>query len=216
MCRHPIAGQPGKGEPTMSLHSWLQNLRSALAPGRGRHRRRGSLRAATHRPCLEVLEARLTPSFGPAVSYPVGPDPVTVVTADFDNDGHLDLATANAGNSTVSVLFGDGQGGFGAASNFATGANPWSIAVGDFDGDGQLDLATPTNPNRRYVSLLLSNGDGTFRPPVTSYVSLEGTPIASVPPVPADFNTDGKTDLAFALAGTGATSVGVLLSNGRG
>jgi hypothetical protein len=46
----------------MSFHSWLQNLRSTLAPGRGqRHRRRrGSLRAATHRLSVEVLEDRLT------------------------------------------------------------------------------------------------------------------------------------------------------------
>jgi hypothetical protein len=48
----------------MSLHSWLHNLRSALAPGRGQrhHRRRGSLRAARHRPNLEVLEDRTLPS----------------------------------------------------------------------------------------------------------------------------------------------------------
>ena len=48
----------------MSFHSWLQNLRSALAPGRGQrhHRRRGSLRAATHRPNLEVLEDRCVPA----------------------------------------------------------------------------------------------------------------------------------------------------------
>ena len=48
----------------MSFNSWLQNLRSALAPGWGRrdHRRRGSLRAATHRPNLEVLEDRCVPA----------------------------------------------------------------------------------------------------------------------------------------------------------
>src|SRR5262249_26435719 len=52
---HSIADQPRKGELTMSFNSWLQNLRSALAPGRGQrdHKRRGSLRAATHRPNLE-------------------------------------------------------------------------------------------------------------------------------------------------------------------
>src|SRR5262249_328436 len=44
----------------MSFHSWLQNLRSALAPGRG-HRRRPR-RSVTHRPCLEVLEVRTVPS----------------------------------------------------------------------------------------------------------------------------------------------------------
>ncbi len=65
-----------------------------------------------------------------------------MVTADFNNDGHLDLATANAGDSTVSVLLGDGEGGFGAASHFAAGVGPRSLAVGDFNNDGNLDLAT--------------------------------------------------------------------------
>src|SRR5262245_55477406 len=61
---HSIADQPRKGELTMSFNSWLQNLRSALAPGRGQrdHKRRGSLRAATHRPNLEGLEDRCVPS----------------------------------------------------------------------------------------------------------------------------------------------------------
>ncbi len=44
----------------MSFHSWLQNLRSALAPGRGQRRR--PRRSATHRPRLEVLEDRTVPS----------------------------------------------------------------------------------------------------------------------------------------------------------
>jgi len=50
----------------MSFNSWLQNLRSALAPGRGQRHygRRGSLRAATPRPNLEVLEDRCLLSGG--------------------------------------------------------------------------------------------------------------------------------------------------------
>src|SRR5262245_66440759 len=48
----------------MSWHIWLQNLRSALAPGqRQRHHGRRRLhRAATHRPSLEVLEDRSVPA----------------------------------------------------------------------------------------------------------------------------------------------------------
>src|SRR5262245_53127482 len=59
-----IADQPRKGELTMSFNSWLHNLRSALTPGRGQrdHKRRGSLRAATHRPSLEALEDRCVPA----------------------------------------------------------------------------------------------------------------------------------------------------------
>src|SRR4051812_45370469 len=65
MSRHSIAEHPRKGGFTMSFHSWLQSLRSTLAPGRGRrhHRRRGSLRAGTHLPSLEVLEERCVPAF---------------------------------------------------------------------------------------------------------------------------------------------------------
>src|SRR5262245_50609292 len=136
MCRHSTADQPRMGEPTVSFPSWLRKFRSALAPGRGQrhHKGRGSLRAASHRPSLEVLEDRLTPSFGPATSFPVGPSPRAVVTADFNNDGHLDLATANTGGNTVSVLLGDGRGGFGAANHFAVGgSSPHSLAAADFN-----------------------------------------------------------------------------------
>src|SRR3954470_2332977 len=64
MSRHSTADQPGKGEPTMSFRRWLQNLRSALPPGRGQrhHSRQRSLRAATHRLKVEVLEDRCVPA----------------------------------------------------------------------------------------------------------------------------------------------------------
>src|SRR5437764_3947328 len=105
MSHHSNADQPGKGVLTMSFNSWLQNLRSALTPGRGQrdHGRRGSLRAATHRLNVEVLEDRCLLSFSPVASFPVGINPQAVVTADFNGDGRLDLATANAGDNIVSV-----------------------------------------------------------------------------------------------------------------
>src|SRR6476660_4685855 len=164
MSHHSIADQPRKGELTMSFNSWLQNLRSALAPGRGQrhHGRRGSLRAATHRPNLEVLEDRCLLSFSPAVSFPAGINPQAVVTADFNGDGRLDLATANAGDNTVSVLLGNANGTFQPAQNSATGVYPQSLAVGDFNADGKLDLATA---NTGDVSVLLGNGNGTFQAP---------------------------------------------------
>lgn len=162
----------------MSFHSWLQNLQSALTPSRGQRRgRRGSLRAATHRPNLEVLEDRLTPSFSQAASFHVGPSPQAMVAGDFNNDGHLDLATANGGNTSVSVLLGDGQGGFGAAINIDNGDTGFysynRLAVSDFDGDGRLDLAVASgceNSETYYgqVSILYGNGNGTFQVAPTS------------------------------------------------
>src|SRR4051812_25474068 len=43
---------------------------------------------------FETLEARKMLSFSPAASFAVGTDPQAVVTADFNNDGKLDLATS--------------------------------------------------------------------------------------------------------------------------
>src|SRR3954452_1349684 len=59
-----IADQQSNGELTMLFNGWLRKLRSLLAPDRmeRKHPRR-SLRAATHRPYLDVLEDRCLPSF---------------------------------------------------------------------------------------------------------------------------------------------------------
>ena len=132
----------------MSFPTCPKNHCSVLSPGGGqrRHRRPGSLRAATHRPNLEVLELRTLLSFSAPVDYAVGTNSHAVVAADFNNDGRLDLATANwdsnAGVGNVSVLLGNGNGTFQAARNYDNGSAPESIFAGDFNGDGKLDLVT--------------------------------------------------------------------------
>jgi hypothetical protein len=177
----------------MSLHSWLKNIRSALAPRRDQrwHRRRGALRAATHRPGLEVLEDRTVPSFAAPVGYAADPLPSTVVTADFNQDGRLDLAVASSGGNTINVLLGNSNGTFGAASNYATGTSPRSLAVGDFNADGKLDLVTASSDSAN-VSILLGNGDGTFAPAQSLPAPLSSPLAVAV----GDLNADGKMDLA--------------------
>ena len=79
-------------------------------------------------------------------------------SGDFNGDGKLDLAVANADSNNVSILLGTGTGSFGAATNFGVGTGPRSVAVGDFTGDGTLDLAV-ANLGSNNVSILL-NGCG--------------------------------------------------------
>ena len=74
---------------------------------------------------ISVLLGNGSGSFGSATifTFPVGTGPTSVAVGDFNKDGNPDLATANYGNSTVSVLLGNGSGGFGSATSFPVGRN---------------------------------------------------------------------------------------------
>ncbi len=186
--------------------SYSSNARPPLATVR-QARRVSARRGPVARRCLlEALEERTLLSFSPAVSYPAGTAPASVVKADFNGDGRLDLAAGTSGNS-VNILLGDGNGTFQNPQSYPSGAPTSSLAVGDFNGDGKPDLAT-AGQTINTVSILLNNGNGTFATPV-NYVGSGGTSSLAV----GDFNGDGKPDLATALT---YNSVGVLLNNGTG
>jgi hypothetical protein len=118
----------------------------------------------------------------------------------------------------VSVLLGNGDGTFQNQVTYAVGSSPVALVAGDFNGDGRTDLAVADygslddngNPiSGSSVSVLLGNGDGTFQNQVT--YAVETGPVALVA---ADFNDDGRTDLA--VANLFNSVVSVLLGNGDG
>jgi hypothetical protein len=88
------------------------------------------------------------------------------------------------------------------------GMGPRSVAVGDLNGDGKADLIA-VNSTDNTISVLLSNGDGTFRPAVTYTVGSQPNDVAI-----ADFNGDGKPDLA--VTSVNVKQISVLLGNGDG
>jgi len=90
----------------------------------------------------------------------------------------------------------------------SVGRHPTSVTAGDFNGDGNLDLAV-TNDSSNNVSVLLGNGDGTFRAAANYDVGFFPNSVTS-----GDFNGDGKPDLA--VANQGSNNVSVLLGNGDG
>jgi M6 family metalloprotease-like protein len=147
-------------------------------------------------------------TFGPYSLYPAGDKPVSIFAADLDDDGNLDLATANENSDDVSVLVNNGDGTFAPFSSYPVGGSPFSVFAADFDGDGDLDLST-ANQNSHDVSALLNNGDATF---ATHLAFPVGTNPNSV--FAADLDGDGDLDLA--TVNRGSDNVSVLLNSPRG
>ncbi len=159
----------------------------------------GAREAAAQPPAVE---------FAPHRDFATGFQPISVAVGDLNGDGRLDLAVANVGGNSVSVLMGDGTGAFGPTTDMPAADGPHSIALGDFNGDGRIDMAT-ANYRSGNVSILLGTGGGAFSP--ATQIPIGGRPYAVEV---EDLNADGKLDLA--IANNGANNVSVLLGNGDG
>ncbi len=160
--------------------------------------------------------ATLGDPFTTGFTSDVGVGPTSVAVADFNGDGIPDLAVANSGDNTVTVLLGNGDGTFTFKSSPGVGDAPYWVAVGDFNGDGIPDLAVANCGNCSYysyitdtVTVLLGNGDGTFTTKSSPTVGMAPEYVAV-----GDFNGDGILDLVS--SDTGSNTLTVLLGNGDG
>ncbi len=145
------------------------------------------LKVPVWKPSVEGLDDRVLPSFLAPVNSAVGSFPDAVAVGDFNHDGVPDLAVANNGSGTVSVLLGNGDGTFQPARDSAAGPYPHSLAVGDFNADGKLDVAVAVSGD---VNVLAGNGDGTFQAPAGVGLGSDPASLAV-----GDFNADGKLDM---------------------
>jgi hypothetical protein len=124
---------------------------------------------------------------------------IQVVTADFNGDGKLDLATAGYYDSTVRIFLGNGDGTFRIGPTYSA-CEAHALATGDFNGDGIVDLAVGARGCGQ-VTILLGNGDGTFREG-RSFDTGGSAGLAPYSIAVGDFNSDGKLDLATATRAT--------------
>lgn len=147
----------------------------------------------------------------PGVSFsvlPGGSSPSSLVSADLNGDGFIDIAVANNATSNVTVFLNNGLGSFteaaGSPFSLGTDAFPFDITAADFNCDGVIDLATP-NAGSDNVSILINNGSGGFSTPF-QFPTGAGPLSITV----ADFNGDGRIDIA--TANEDSSNVSVLLN----
>lgn len=152
----------------------------------------------------------LQPAFAPSGLIAAGTNPCSFAVARLDGDENPDVAVTNCRSDSVAILLGDGGGHFrrAAGSPVAAGDGPNSIFSADFNGDGKADLAV-ANGNPSGITILLGNGSGGFVSAAGSPVSVVGRPndVSA-----ADFNDDGKVDLAVAAEHW----ISILLGDGSG
>jgi hypothetical protein len=132
-----------------------------------------------------------------------GQDLSAIVAGDFNGDGKLDVAVTDYGANAVLILLGNGDGTFQAPITVPVGNAPMAMVTGDFNCDGKLDIAV-ANDGDNTVTILLGNADGTFTPASGSPYAVGRAPAAMVA---ADFNGDGKLDLAVANMTDGTLSI---------
>ena len=109
-------------------------------------------------------------------------------------------------NEAAAILLGNGDGTCGSSSaSFVSTGDPTTsaLAAADFNADGKLDLAV-ADSEANTVTLLLGNCDGTF-----TQASGSPYPVGNGPYqlATADFNRDGKMDLAVGNLVYGTVSI---------
>jgi hypothetical protein len=140
-------------------------------------------------------------TFGPERATPAddeGENMLDVTLADLNRDGRLDAATASY-YGAVGVFPGRGDGAFGARRNYSTIGKTDSVTVADYDADGTLDLAVSGADYIPFVRR--GRGDGTFGK--AQYLEW----VIADYGVTADFNQDGRADLAFVKSEQTSASV---------
>ena len=160
---------------------------------------------------FESLESRVLLSaatFLPVTIYRTVPNPRATVVADFNGDGHPDIAAAISANDLVAVLLNNADGTFTRAPYLHVGF-PRAVAAADFARNGREDLVvTSNNGTNAIVDVFSGNGNGTFALPPQRYTLFGGgQSVAAV-----DLNGDGFPDIVV----TTHARVAVLINQGNG
>jgi len=130
-----------------------------------------------------------------------------VVSADFNRDGWPDVAHANIGRNSVTILLNHHGAGLVRAFEVPVGLGPFDLTTGDFNRDGIADLAV-ANADGDSISILLGRGDGTFTRADIAAPLQNPRGITT-----ADVNRDGRPDLITRSYLVGGSPRGIALAD---
>jgi hypothetical protein len=142
-------------------------------------------------------------------AHPIGVEASPNESADFDNDGNVDMAISATDSTSVWILLGNGDGTFGSTQEIPVSSEPHGITTLDVDGDGDMDVVD-ANYGGNQLALLINDGNGVFG--AASF--FEGGVDGEYGIAAGDMNDDGITDLV--VAGNNGAEIRVLLGNGNG
>jgi len=159
---------------------------------------------------ITVLLGDGTGGYLPHTTYPTGNNPKQVVVLDLEGDGDLDLVVASRGGNNLALHRGNGDGTFQPASFFeGGGTGETGLVAADANNDGWTDLLVGHFGSPPRLSVLLSNGNGTFTQ--SAFVAVGG-PVWMMSG--GDLDGDGAVDAV--TANHTSNNVTVVRGNGAG
>jgi gliding motility-associated-like protein/uncharacterized delta-60 repeat protein len=161
---------------------------------------------------LQVFFGSGAGCFNATQLFPAVTDAHGLAVADFNNDGLPDVALSHGNLNQVAILLNSAVG-LQPPVLYTTGppaSLPRHILAGDLNGDGRADLVAANNNSPGSISALLNQGGGVFSSPL-NFPTTQG-PVYFV--AVADFNADGRQDVATANFAAG--SVSLLVNDGAG
>jgi hypothetical protein len=143
-------------------------------------------------------------------SFPQGDPAPRVTTGDFSSDGKPDIAMANPGSNSVSILVNRGDGTFAGSSTYPVGSVPVAIAQADLDRNGKADLVTADSGSNTVSVLLNPSATVGMQPTAVSFADqLVGTASAIQTVTVTNFGTTSVTFTGAAFGGASPSSFSI-------